>query len=201
MGLFEEQTFALPLCEGRQGEIRFWPNWLSSADADSLLSQAIDNVPWRQDTIHIAGKAIPLPRLQQWYGELGTSYTYSNIRLAALAFPDWLDTVRGTIERDTGMPFNRALVNHYRSGADSVDWHADDEAELGPEPVIASLSVGEERVFQMRHTETQQQLSIVLPHGSLLVMGAGIQAYWQHRVAKDKCATAARVNFTFRYMA
>jgi len=107
MGLFEEQTFALPLCEGRQGEIRFWPNWLSSADADSLLSQAIDNVPWRQDTIHIAGKAIPLPRLQQWYGKVGTSYTYSNIRLAALGFPDWLDTVRFLI----GLILCAALLN------------------------------------------------------------------------------------------
>ena len=108
--------------------------------------------------------------------------------------------MRVAVEQVTGHPFNRALVNYYRHGRDSVDWHADDEPELGVEPLVASLSLGAERVFQLRHNQTKERLSVSLPHGSLLLMGAGIQDYWQHRLAKVSGLEQPRVNFTFRYM-
>ena len=200
MDLFDHQTIPLALTPERQSSITFWPNWLSATDADKLLETAISSVHWRADSIKIVGKQIPLPRLQQWFGEPGTSYTYSNICLPAVRFPDFLERQRLAIEQQTGAAFNRALVNYYRDGSDSVDWHADDEPELGPEPLIASLSVGVERVFQLRHTLTRQRISIPLPHGSLLLMGAGVQSYWHHRIAKVKELNQPRVNFTFRYM-
>ncbi|MDG1819000.1 MAG: alpha-ketoglutarate-dependent dioxygenase AlkB [Porticoccaceae bacterium] len=200
MDLFDHQTIPLALTPERQSAITFWPNWLSATDADKLLETAISAVDWRADSIKIVGKQIPLPRLQQWFGEPGTSYTYSNICLPAVRFPDFLERQRLAIEQQTGAAFNRALVNYYRDGSDSVDWHADDEPELGPEPLIASLSVGVERVFQLRHTLTKQRISIPLPHGSLLLMGAGVQSYWHHRIAKVKELNQPRVNFTFRYM-
>lgn len=200
MDLFDHQTIPLQLTSERQSSITFWPNWLSATDADKLLETAISAVDWRADSIKIVGKQIPLPRLQQWFGEPGTSYTYSNICLPAVSFPDFLERQRLAIEQQTGAVFNRALVNYYRDGSDSVDWHADDEPELGPEPLIASLSVGVERVFQLRHTLTKQRISISLPHGSLLLMGAGVQSYWHHRIAKVKELNQPRVNFTFRYM-
>ena len=171
MDLFDHQTIPLQLTSERQSSITFWPNWLSATDADKLLDTAISAVDWRADSIKIVGKQIPLPRLQQWFGEPGTSYTYSNICLPAVSFPDFLERQRLAIEQQTGAAFNRALVNYYRDGSDSVDWHADDEPELGPEPLIASLSVGVERVFQLRHTLTKQRISIPLPHGSLLTHG------------------------------
>ena len=200
MDLFDHQIIPLQLTAECQSTITFWPNWLSYKDADKLLYRAIDSVDWRADSIKIVGKSIPIPRLQQWFGELGTSYTYSNICLQAVSFPDWIERLRADVENQTDAAFNRALVNYYRDGSDSVDWHADNEPELGPEPLIASLSLGAERVFQLRHLQTKQRISIPLPHGSLLLMGAGIQGYWQHRIAKVKDLHQPRVNFTFRYM-
>lgn len=200
MDLFDHQLIPVTLSEGRQSSIAFWPNWLDKERADVLLSKAINTIDWRRDSIKIVGKTIPIPRLQQWFGDPSTSYTYSNIRLQAVSFPDWIEQLREQVETQADQRFNRALVNYYRDGSDSVDWHADDEPELGFEPVIASCSLGAERVFQLRHTVTKERLAISLPHGSLLVMGAGIQRYWQHRVAKTKTVDQPRVNFTFRYM-
>ena len=201
MDLFDSQLIPVRLTEERLSQIAFWPNWLDGERADALLSQAISDIDWRRDVIRIAGKTIPIPRLQQWFGDPKTSYTYSNIRLQAVQFPNWIDKLREQIEVESGERFNRALVNYYRDGSDSVDWHADDEAELGYEPLEASLSLGAERAFQLRHNVTQERLDISLPHGSLLVMGAGIQTHWQHRIAKTKKVEQPRVNFTFRYMA
>ena len=173
MDLFEKQIIPLHLnAELGSAEIVFWPNWLTQQQADDLLDTAINQTAWRQDSIKIVGKTIPIPRLQNWFGDPSTSYTYSGIRMQAVSFPGWMDKVRLSIEQVTEQRFNRALVNYYRSGRDSVDWHADDEKELGSAPVIASLSLGVERVFQLRHNDTKERLSISLPHGSLLLMGS-----------------------------
>ena len=200
MDLFEQQVIPLQLSPDRQSEITFWPSWLGSTAADDLLAIAIDQVAWRQDNIHIAGKSIPIPRLQNWYGDPTTSYTYSRIKLQAVAFPPWMETLRRRVERQTGNCFNRTLVNYYRDGQDSVDWHADDERELGSEPIIASVSLGQERAFLLRHKTTKERLKINLPHGSLMMMGPGIQEHWHHSVAKDKNVVGPRINFTFRNM-
>jgi alkylated DNA repair dioxygenase AlkB len=201
MDLFDQQVIPVNLSpELGTSNIVFWPNWLSGAEADQLLSRAIEQTEWRQDNIRIAGKIIPVPRLQNWFGDPATSYTYSGICLQAVSFPDWMEQLRLSVEGQTGQPFNRALVNYYRHGHDSVDWHADDEKALGPAPVIASVSLGAERVFQLRHNLSREKLSISLPHGSLLLMGAGIQQHWQHRLAKVGDLQEPRVNFTFRYM-
>ena len=200
MDLFEQQVIPLQLSPDRQSEITFWPSWLGSTAADDLLAIAIDQVAWRQDNIHIAGKSIPIPRLQNWYGDPTTSYTYSRIKLQAVAFPPWMELLRRRVERQTGNCFNRTLVNYYRDGQDSVDWHADDERELGPEPIIASVSLGQERAFLLRHKTTKERLKINLPHGSLMMMGPGIQEHWHHSVAKDKNVVGPRINFTFRNM-
>ena len=200
MELFEQQVIPLQLSPDRQSEITFWPSWLGSTAADDLLAIAIDQVAWRQDNIHIAGKSIPIPRLQNWYGDPTTSYTYSRIKLQAVAFPPWMEMLRRRVERQTGNCFNRTLVNYYRDGQDSVDWHADDERELGPEPIIASVSLGQERAFLLRHKTTKERLNINLPHGSLMMMGPGIQEHWHHSVAKDKNVVGPRINFTFRNM-
>lgn len=201
MDLFDQQVIPVTLSpELGTSNIVFWPNWLPGPEADQLLIRAIEQTDWRQDNIRIAGKIIPVPRLQNWFGDPATSYTYSGIRLQAVSFPDWMEQLRLSVEGQTGQRFNRALVNYYRHGRDSVDWHADDEKELGPAPVIASVSLGAERVFQLRHNLSREKLAISLPHGSLLLMGAGIQQHWQHRLAKVGDLQEPRVNFTFRYM-
>ena len=200
MDLFKQQSIPLMLTPERTSDLVLWPNWLDHQGADALLDTAIAKTPWRADIIRIVGKALPIPRLQNWFGEPGTSYTYSKICLPAVAFPPWMESLRLAVEAETRQRFNRALVNYYRNGRDSVDWHADDEASLGFEPIIASLSLGAERVFQLRHNHTKQRVAINLPHGSLLLMNAGIQSYWQHRIAKVAKLEEPRVNFTFRLM-
>ncbi len=200
MDLFEQQFIPMYLDDDHSSQLAFWPGWLSSTVADGLLETAIKQTPWREDKIFIMGKEIPIPRLQNWFGDPSTSYTYSRIRMQAVAFPSWMEALRLQVESATGQLFNRALVNYYRDGRDSVDWHADDEPELGLDPIIASVSLGAEREFQLRHNTTKERVKITLPHGSLLLMGAGIQSCWQHRIAKVKQLDSPRVNFTFRYM-
>ena len=180
--------------------IKYFPNWLTYQEADDLLTTSIEKVPWRQDFIYMMGKKIPIPRLQNWYCETGASYTYSRINLLALEFPSWMEDLRRRVELSTSETFNAILVNYYRDGKDSNDWHSDDEKELGAYPVIASVSIGAERVFHLRHKVTKQKIKMNLPHGSLLLMGAGIQEYWQHKLSKTSLQVGPRINLTLRYM-
>ena len=180
--------------------IKYFPNWLTYQEADDLLTTSIEKVPWRQDFIYMMGKKIPIPRLQNWYCETGASYTYSRIKLLALEFPSWMEDLRRRVELSTSENFNAILVNYYRDGKDSNDWHSDDEKELGANPVIASVSIGAERVFHLRHKVTKQKIKMNLPHGSLLLMGAGIQEYWQHKLSKTSLQIGPRINLTLRYM-
>ena len=180
--------------------IKYFPNWLTYQEADDLLTTSIEKVPWRQDFIYMMGKKIPIPRLQNWYCETGASYTYSRIKLLALEFPSWMEDLRRRVELSTSETFNAILVNYYRDGKDSNDWHSDDEKELGANPVIASVSIGSERVFHLRHKVTKQKIKMNLPHGSLLLMGAGIQEYWQHKLSKTSLQVGPRINLTLRYM-
>ena len=202
MDLFDHQTFLMPLSSVDDvAEMVFWPQFLSCEEADNLLKKSIADLPWRADKIKMFGREIPVPRLQNWFADkTATSYTYSGIKLTAVVFPDWLNQLRENIQTCANYPLNRALANYYRDGNDSMDWHADDEAELGPDPVIASLSLGAERTFQLRHNKTKEKVSINLPHGSLLVMGPKIQSFWRHRIAKVRDLQEPRVNFTFRYV-
>ena len=202
MSLFDRQVIPVPLeNDNHRSELILWPQWLTNQQADRLLTQSIDTIPWREDSIRMFGKLIPVPRLQNWFADnTNTSYTYSGITMNAVLFPDWMANLAQSIANETGYVFNRALVNYYRDGTDSVDWHADDEPELGADPIISSLSLGAERVFQLRHNITGEILSVSLPHGSLLLMGSRIQQFYQHRLAKVKSLTSPRVNFTFRYM-
>ena len=202
MSLFDRQIIPLKLtADDQTSQLTFWPNWLSAEAADDLLQLSISELPWRQDKLKMFGKTIPVPRLQNWFADhTNTSYTYSGICMQAVKFPRWMAELAKSVAEETSFPFNRALANYYRDGMDSVDWHADDEAELGPDPIIASISLGAERIFQLRHNITGEIVSLNLPHGSLLLMGSRIQHFYQHRLAKVKNMQQERVNFTFRYM-
>lgn len=174
---------------------------LSVEHADTLLDYCLTQLSWRQDHLMIAGRRIPLPRLQNWYGDSGADYAYSGLALEPLPWPEKLLEVRERIEQLTGhSSFNSALANLYRTGADSVGWHSDNEKTLGDNPVIASISLGVTRVFEMKHAvdRAQKKLRIPLSHGSLLLMAGTTQRYWRHQLPKDPSITAPRVNLTFR---
>jgi len=180
-------------------ELLLIEHFLETEEAGQLLEQLLEALPWRQDRITIFGREHPIPREQCWIAGEGMTYRYSGQTLTPTPWPDWLHPYAERVSEAAGDTFNSALANLYRDGSDSMGWHSDDEPELGPAPVIASLSLGAERRFRFRnHHDSKRTLSLDLPHNSLLVMPAGLQAQWQHQLPKTRKTVAPRVNLTFR---
>ncbi len=194
--LFAEGPEVLPL---QDGMLKLWPHWLSATDADAIMPRLKDDTPWQQQSIKMYGKTLAVPRLTAWYGDPASTYTWSGIRNTPLPWTPLLMALKTRIEAVSGGRFNSVLLNLYRDGNDSVAWHSDDEPELGDSPVIASLSLGSERSFQLkRKNESSAPIRIALPHGSLLLMSGATQAHWSHRIPKSTAATGPRINLTFR---
>jgi len=180
-------------------EVFFYPAFFSAEEADRLLLELRDTTAWRQETIRFYGKDIAVPRLTAWYGDEGARYTYSRIENVALPWTAPLLEVKRAVEPPCGVVFNGVLLNRYRTGQDSVSWHADDEPEFGERPVIASVSFGGTRTFQLKHKMRKElKASIELTHGSLLIMRSGTQANWLHQIPKTARQVEERVNLTFR---
>ena len=198
--LFQDHPESLEAINLGDGRIHLHSKLYTAAEADGLLRSLLAEIPWRQDSLWIAGREIPVPRLQCWMGDTGSIYGYSGMRLEPEPWNAQVQSIRNRVQALSGLQFNSVLLNLYRDGTDSVSWHADDEAELGEEPIIASVSLGTERRFQMkhRHDNTRKKYQIDLPHGSLLIMGKGIQNNWIHQIPKQKSVTAPRINLTFR---
>jgi alkylated DNA repair dioxygenase AlkB len=183
-----------------QPNVDWYPNWLSPERAELDLARVIGEVAWKQDTMHTPGGPTLLPRLTAWQGDAGAVYVYSGIRNVPLAWTATVQTLKEAAEAVCGARFNSVLLNRYRSGGDSMGWHADREPELGVEPVIASVSLGAARRFDMRHNKTGVVQSFQLTGGSLLVMRGRTQAEWRHRVPKETNVRGERVNLTFRWV-
>ncbi len=180
-------------------EVFFYPAFFPASEADRLLRELRDTTAWRQDTIKGWGKQVALPRLTAWYGDEGVRYTYSGIDNVALPWTEPILEVKRAVEIPSGVAFNGVLLNRYRTGRDSVSWHADDEPEFGERPVIASVSFGGTRTFQLKHkTRKDLKANIELTHGSLLLMRGGTQANWLHQIPKTARRVEERVNLTFR---
>jgi alkylated DNA repair dioxygenase AlkB len=168
--------------------------------ADELLRSLIERVPWRAEEVVVWGKRHPQPRLIAWYGDKGRGYTYSGIRLEPLPWNKTLLQIKDQLEHLTASTFSSVLLNYYRDQNDSMGFHSDDEPELGPRPVIASLSLGERRTFVLKH-KTRKELKpvkITLESGSLLVMKGDTQKNWKHGIDKETKPCGPRVNMTFR---
>lgn len=181
-------------------DLQWHPHYWPADHADALLQQLLRDTPWRQDHIRMHGRRLPVPRLQAWYGTPQARYGYSGILLDPLPFTPLLQDVRAELQQRSGYQFNAVLLNQYRDGSDSVSWHADDEKELGDDPVIASLSLGTARRFELRHRHRKDLDKCVLElgHGSLLLMGPGVQRHWLHQIPKQTGITTPRLNLTFR---
>ena len=152
------------------------------------------------EEVVVFGRRVIQPRLTAWYGDPGCAYAYSGIRLEPSPWSATLRDLKARIEAATAEAFNSVLLNYYRDERDSVGFHSDDEPELGPRPVIASLSLGAERVFVMRHKSDRKlpPVRLTLASGSLLLMKGDTQRHWQHGVPKEARPCGARVNLTFR---
>jgi alkylated DNA repair dioxygenase AlkB len=180
-------------------DVRLYVGFFPAHLADRMLRELLETTDWRQDSFRLYGKDIPFPRLTAWYGDLGTSYVYSGITNVPLPWTPPILEVKRAVEPACGLTFNSVLLNRYRTGKDSVSWHADDEPEFGENPVIASVSFGGTRVFQLKHKKRKElKASIELTHGSLLVMRARTQANWLHQIPKTAKSVDERLNLTFR---
>jgi alkylated DNA repair dioxygenase AlkB len=180
------------------GELLFWPQTELGTAYEHLLERLMAESPWRQEEITVYGKAYRQPRLSAWYGDLG--YSYSGIRLEPEPWTSTLLDIRGRVEKLAGHEFNSVLLNYYRDQNDKMGMHSDDETELGRQPVIASLSLGESRTLLLRHKTRKDLASIKLPlpSGSLLVMRGDTQHYWRHGINAERAHCGPRINLTFR---
>jgi alkylated DNA repair dioxygenase AlkB len=181
-------------------DVDWYPDWLAPETAEQFLARLIVEVEWRQDTMGTPGGRVALPRLTAWQGDADAVYVYSGIRNEPQPWTAAVAELKADAEAACGARFNSVLLNRYRSGADSMGWHADREPELGPEPVIASVSLGAARTFDLRHNKTGAVQSFSLKGGSLLVMKGKTQAEWRHRVPKEPRVVGERINLTFRWV-
>ncbi|SEB23877.1 alpha-ketoglutarate-dependent dioxygenase AlkB family protein [Paraburkholderia sartisoli] len=179
-------------------DVDWYPDWLSPEIAAATLAQIVDEVAWKQDTMMTPAGRVPLPRLTAWQGEPDAVYVYSGIRNVPDAWTPAVAELKAAAEATCRARFNSVLLNRYRGGNDSMGWHADREAELGAQPVIASVSLGVARTFDLKHNRTGVVQSYALKGGSLLVMRGETQAQWRHRVPKEPRVQGERINLTFR---
>ncbi len=181
------------------GDVFYYPNFLSSQDAQFYFTIFKEKVQWEQPTIKLFGKAFLSPRLTAWYGDNQAIYHYSGIKNIPKSWFLELLQLKSLIEKFSYEEFNSVLINWYRNHHDSMGWHADDEKELGINPVIASVSLGETRKFVMRH-KYHKKLKVIIPleNGSLLIMKGCTQHHWEHSVPKQSKLCFDRINLTFR---
>jgi alkylated DNA repair dioxygenase AlkB len=194
--LFASEPIVLNLPDA---EIIYYPHFFDKKEADVIFEQLRNEIPWQQDDIRIYGKIHPQPRLTSLFGNEGIAYSYSNIKIQPHHWNPLLQKIKSYVESVTNTNFTTVLLNQYRDGKDSNGWHADDEKELGTNPIIASVSFGAERTFQLKHnSDKTQKKNIVLEHGSLLIMQGTTQHFWKHQIPKTSKAVGSRINLTFR---
>lgn len=178
----------------------YYPNFLAPAARAALLQELLRLDSFQQNEIVLFGKKIKVPRLEAYYALNGEQYGYSGQQLKAEKFPTFLDELRLEVQKRTGNKYNALLINYYRDGQDSNGWHADNEKTLGPNPSIASISLGAERTFELKHLSTGQKKSVLLADGSLLHMHGPLQHHYKHQLPKKRALTEARLNLTFRWI-
>jgi alkylated DNA repair dioxygenase AlkB len=175
------------------------PNTFTPEESERLFQSLKTAIAWKQETIQMYGKVLNIPRLTAWYGDNAKTYAFSGKKFDPNPWTPELLMIKQRVEDAAGMAFNSVLLNDYRNGNDSVAWHADNEPELGVNPVIASVSFGQMRRFEVRHKlDHKLKYAVDLENGSLLVMRGDLQHNWEHQVPKSKKATSERINLTFR---
>ena len=194
--LFPEDEITFDLIDA---QVSYVPSFIGFEEANELFNKLIDDINWQQDDIVVFGKKFQQPRLTALYGNDGKSYSYSSLTMFPNKWNSLLIYIKEKVEEFMNVKFTTILLNYYRDGNDSNGWHADNEKELGKNPIIASISFGAKRVFQMKHnTNKDQKFKIELEHGSLLIMKGTTQHFWKHQIPKSTKKVGPRINLTFR---
>lgn len=190
----EEIDFKLP-----DSDIQYIPNFFSEVEASYYFKALKENINWQLDKIKVFGKVYDQPRLTALYANNTKPYSYSNITMQPNQFSEDLLAIKNKVDKKANTIFTTCLLNLYRNGRDSNGWHADNEKELGINPIIASVTFGEERFFHLKHrTNKELKLKILLEHGSLLLMKGATQHNWLHQIPKTAKPIRERINLTFR---
>ena len=183
----------------QDADLEYYPNFFDINKSNELFQKLKTEVPWQHDDIKVYGKIYAQPRLTALYGNEGKPYGYSNIVMQPHNWSPLIMYIKNEIENVCPENFTTVLLNNYRDGRDSNGWHADNEKELGRNPIIASVSFGSERVFQMKHNSIKElKQNIILEHGSLLIMKGTTQHFWKHQIPKTAKPISERINLTFR---
>jgi len=183
------------------GEARYWPEVFGASEASTLFEALRAGIWWRDEEILMFGRRVPVPRRVAWHGDPGARYTYSGTVHEPLPWTPELTAIRDRVTELTGAAYNAVLLNLYRDGRDGMGWHADDEPELGRNPVIGSVSLGATRRFCLRHRRRKTlRVDLALAHGSVLCMSGPTQHGWVHALPKTSVPVGERINLTFRYV-
>ena len=201
MNLFNNETDCSQNLLPEDGTVFYYGAILPTVSADKYLELLLRDIEWKNDEAIMFGKRILTKRKVAWYGEEAFEYRYSKITKTALPFTSELKALKNTIEQLTGETFNSCLLNLYHTGDEGMAWHSDGEKDLKKDGAIASVSFGAERKFSFKHKLTAQTISVLLEHGSLLMMKGKTQSHWLHRLPPTKRIAQPRVNLTFRTIA
>lgn len=179
--------------------LEYHAGFIDEDQSDLLLKMLVQNTPWQQRLVTMYDREVLTPRLTAWYGDIA-GIDYGTLgKSTPMEWTKSLLELKRLVEPISGITFNSVLLNYYRNGNDSVAWHSDKETEMGSHPVIASVSFGAVRSFDIRKKENhREKYAIRLEHGSLLIMKGDLQARWEHRIAKTAQHIGPRVNLTFR---
>ena len=180
------------------GVVNYLGKLFTKQQSDYYFERLLNDIEWKNDEAIILGKHIITKRKVAWYGDKQFEYRYSNIDKVALPWTEELSELKKIIEEKTGETFNSCLLNLYHSGEEGMAWHSDGEKDLKKNGAIGSLSFGAERKFAFKHKQTKETVSLVLEHGSLLVMKDATQTNWLHRLPPTKLVSKPRINLTFR---
>jgi alkylated DNA repair dioxygenase AlkB len=180
------------------GGLLLFPDAFADA-APHLFAALQEGIDWRRHEVRLFGRRVPAPRLSAWYGEPGCTYRYSGTTHEPAPFTPVLQEIRARLAALCGQAFDGVLLNLYRDGNDAMGWHSDDEPELGPAPLIASVSLGATRRFLLRRRDDHaRRHALDLRDGSLLLMEPPLQAFWQHALPRTRRRCGPRINLTWR---
>lgn len=200
MDLFSNTIYGLTNLLPKDGIVNYYGKIMAQSEANNYYECLLQTINWKNDQAIIYGKLLTTKRKVAWYGDTDFAYTYSNVVKRALPWTPELLALKQLVEEKSGEQFNACLMNLYHTGDEGMAWHSDGEKELKKNGAIASLSLGTERKFAFKHKTTNEAISIILEHGSLLVMKDTTQTHWLHRLPPTKKVTKPRINLTFRMM-
>ena len=198
MELFEKRVDKNHNLLPYDGIVNYHGKVFQHKEANEYFEVLMKSIAWERDVAVIFGKRIETKRKVAWYGDMPFEYTYSNNTKTALPWTDELVELKNTVEMETQATFNSCLLNLYHDGSEGMAWHRDEEDDLKKDGAIASITLGAERKFAFKHRTSKETISLMLEHGSLLIMKGTTQTHWLHRLPPSKKVSTARINLTFR---